>query len=248
MDAIILAAGLGSRLGALSRGRPKGLIEIGGRPLLHHILAILSRHAFAQVIVVTGGHDAVLRQSLGHSYGQLHINYVHNAEFDQSGSMVSLAVAAPHIRAEECAVFESDLLFHPGFIETLLTACPENGLLTADATGSGDEVWIEADESGHLTFLGKSASPQVQAAAVGEFAGISRVTKGFLEKYCEIASRYEKTGQGQQHYEQVFFEMAMAGTPFYVRHCPGLAWTEIDTPADLKRAREEVWPRLAGVV
>ena len=50
LRAMVLAAGVGSRLGDLSNVLPKPLVPIGGRPVMEHILLLLKKHGFTKVI------------------------------------------------------------------------------------------------------------------------------------------------------------------------------------------------------
>ena len=65
MRAIILAAGVGSRLQALSGGKPKCLVEIGGRPLILHQLEALADHGIGPVLIVAGYKADEVRSVVG---------------------------------------------------------------------------------------------------------------------------------------------------------------------------------------
>ena len=54
MQAIVLAAGFGTRLSSVSRGFPKALVEVAGRPLLAHVFESLALAGIDEVVVVTG--------------------------------------------------------------------------------------------------------------------------------------------------------------------------------------------------
>lgn len=244
--AIILAAGLGSRLGGLTEHRPKCLIEVGGASLLTHSLAALQRAGVTETLIITGHAGEVVTQAVTGWTGPMAVSTLPTPDYKARGSMGSLLTAVEARGAEDCLLLESDLLYHSGFMTAALAA-PGSAILTADPSGSGDEVWVCATPDGRLDFLGKAADPERRAQALGEFAGISRLCGDTLALYAEKAREWLAAGRMDAHYEEVLLALNAAGHPITVRHCPGLPWTEVDNEADLARAVGSVWPRLAAL-
>jgi mannose-1-phosphate guanylyltransferase len=54
MQAVIMTGGLGTRLRPLTRNIPKGLVEVGGRPFLEHLILYLSRYGIDDILLCTG--------------------------------------------------------------------------------------------------------------------------------------------------------------------------------------------------
>ena len=242
MQAVILAAGKGSRLGALTADRPKCLLEVGGRPLLGHSLDHLEAAGGVDVIVVTGHCGDALREEIGDRHGGVAIRYVDNPHFEAAGSMGSLLAAASAMDSGSFLLLESDLLYHPGFLTAALDGAGSI-MLAADISGSGDEVFMCRDPDGALIYLGKNPPEEIRRANVGEFAGISKISAALHREFGAAAKRLID-GAGDVHYEDVLFALARAGQTLKVRPCPGLPWTEVDTPADLERARTVIWPKI----
>ncbi len=156
MHALILAAGQALRLGDFSDERPKGLLEIYGRFLLDYSLDNLVSRGVTRITIVTGHCDGRIQRSLGRQYRGTPIEYAFNPYYESTGSVISLLVGAGHITGSSVLVVESDLLYHPGFVDAALSAS-ESTVLVADQSGSGDEVFICASEDGYLDYLGKAA-------------------------------------------------------------------------------------------
>ena len=243
MQAVILAAGKGSRLGALTADRPKCLLEVGGRPLLGHSLDHLEAAGCVDAVVVTGHCGDALREEIGDRHGGVAIRYVDNPHFEAAGSMGSLLAAALAMDSGSFLLLESDLLYHPGFLTAALDGAGSI-MLAADISGSGDEVFMCRDPDGTLIYLGKNPPEEIRRANVGEFAGISKIEIGFYRKFRDAAKRLVRDDTRDVHYENVLFALARAGRRLKVRPCPGLPWTEVDTPADLERARTVIWPKI----
>lgn len=248
MQAVILAAGKGTRLGELTATRPKCLIEIDGRSLIRRSLDCLAWAGIGETVIVTGYcadqvQAHVGTQHVGGQHGRMKIRYRHNQDYDSTGSMMSLLSAVPDLDSPTFAILESDLLYHRDFA-ALVHGATGDVMLTAAFSGSGDEVYVAADRHGQLAYLGKQASPERIRASNGEFAGISVMSLDFLARYRRTAQDLMRRGERGHHYEEVIYWTARAGAAFGVRHAGDLAWTEIDTSGDLERARTRTWPQI----
>ena len=128
MRAIILAAGVGSRLQALSGGKPKCLVEIGGRPLILHQLEALADHGIGPVLIVAGYKADEVRSVVGDR-----AEFVVNDRYQETNSLYSLWLAREHVDGP-FILLNCDLFFSPEILERLLDA-PSNAL-AYDSTSS----------------------------------------------------------------------------------------------------------------
>src|SRR4029077_8298360 len=111
VTAILLAGGVGKRLLGTSGGRPKCLIEIGGRSLLGRLLDGLAAAGVRDAVVVTGFGDAAVRAAIGDGPAGLAVRYVVNPRF-REGAILSLACAADAL-AGPVLVMDADVLCAP---------------------------------------------------------------------------------------------------------------------------------------
>ena len=113
MKGIILAAGRGSRLGALTADSPKCLTELGGKTLLQRQLEALA----------DGGVDepAIVRGYLGGSFTRP-VTYFENPRWAETNMVASLVCAADWLRTETCVVSYSDIVYGSGTVRLLLAA------------------------------------------------------------------------------------------------------------------------------
>ncbi len=243
MQAVILAAGKGTRLGPLTATRPKGLIDIAGRSLIRRSLDCIAGAGFSETVIVTGYHADMMRAHIGTRHGEMKIRFRHNRDYDHTGSMMSLLVAVPDLVSPVFSIFESDLLYHRDFARHAIEA-DGDVMFTADLSGSGDEVYVCADRHGQLTYLGKQASAERRDASLGEFAGITTMSLAFLARYRQTAQALMKSGDRDRHYEEVICKTATGGAAFRVQKLSGLGWTEVDNVADLERAANQTWPAI----
>lgn len=239
--AVLLAAGVGRRLGERGRDRPKGFLRLGARPIVEESLERLRSAGVERVVVVTGHaaeHYEDLRRRLG-----AWIECVHNPRYADSGSLYSLARAAERIEGD-CLLVESDLVYEARALDEVLAAPGPDALLLSDFTGAGDEVFVEADAGGRLVDMSKDRS-RLGSNVVGELVGITRVSRALL---AGMVAWGEQRFRETLHldYEVHGLVEASRAHPVPCVVSAGLAWAEIDDERALERARREVYPRIAA--
>ena len=245
MQAVILAAGKGTRLKAKTDTLPKAMIEIEGKPLLEYSLDALAENGLSDVIMVVGFRHETISQKFGNRYRGLKIQYVKNDKFAETGSMYSLALVKDII-TDEILLMESDLLFESRAISLLLDSNRPNSILVAGLSGSGDEVYICANDKREITKLGKNISASSKQTAIGELAGISRFQLNFLELVFTEARQDFNSGKMNYHYEECVFRTSKKTLPIHAVTGTDLAWIEIDTAEDLQKAQDLIFPLISN--
>lgn len=233
-EVLILAGGLGSRLGARTETMPKCLLALGGETLLDRSLDCLASHGVRQVHIVTGHRREAIETHLAQGGARsLDVRLHFNPDYRDGGSASSLAVGIARMpRQAPLLLLESDLLYDSAFLERA-AACAFSCVLTADVSGSGDEVYVYTDMTGRLRDLKKrrQGPPPSWSCENGEFSGITVLSPRSSTDLARLASI---TNRGD--YEELLIQ-ASDTAPIAVRHCAGLMWCEIDTERDLQRAR-----------
>lgn len=211
MNAVILAAGRGTRLGEMPI--PKGFLKINGETLIERSVALLKQHGVETVLVVTG--------HLSHHYEALAgITCVHNPRYASTGSLQSLQAAAPRIEGD-FLLLESDLIYEPRALKEL--AKPDT-LLLSGPTGSSDEVWVEAP--GH-ELKNMSKKRELLQEVHGELVGISWLSSALLRRLERL--------QDSMEYEAGLVACAQEHV-IHTHRVDGLRWAEIDDANHLERA------------
>jgi len=245
LQAVILAAGKGTRLKAKTDMLPKAMIEIEGKPLLEYSLDALIEYGLSDVIMVVGFRHETISRRFGNQYRGLNIQYVENDKYADSGSMYSLALVKDIID-DEVLLLESDLLYESRAISLLLDSNRPNSVLVAGLSGSGDEVYICANNKQEITELGKQISVSSKQTAMGELAGISRFQRNFLDLVFTVALEDFQNGQMNYHYEECVFRTSQQTIPIHAVPATDLAWVEIDTAEDLQKAQELIFPLISN--
>lgn len=243
MKAVILAAGVGRRLKPLTNKLPKAFLPIERKPLIHYSLENLKKCGFHDVTIVVGYKASYFREQLSDNYKGTTINYVLNPKYRTTGSMYSLLQTQKFID-DDILLLESDLLYEPKAVDAILSSPYKDLILVAGMSGSGDEVYICTDKANRIIDLGKNISKRNRKNAIGEFVGISKLSKQFLKKLFETMQNDRNINKAQYHYEEYIFKTCQLGYPVYALYQKNLLWIEIDNENDLKRAQEGVYPRI----
>lgn len=230
--ACILAAGCGTRLGARGRVRPKGFIRLGRRPIVEESILRLRGAGVERIVVVTG-HHAEFYERLGG------LERVFNERYAASGSMYSLACARDRL-TEDFLLLESDLVYEPRALETLLAGDAADAVLLSGPTGAGDEVYVRAVD-GCLAAMSKDPA-RLGGDPSGELVGISRISAALFAAMLEEADRrFERSLRVD--YETDALVACAARMPIRCPLVPDLLWGEIDDAAHFERV-SALYPRV----
>ena len=236
--AVILAAGMGSRLREELDDRPKGLLELGDRPIVEESILKLGRAGIERIVVVTGYMREAYEELAG-SFPELVVT-VHNEVYDRSGSMYSLYCAREHLD-RDFLLLESDLIYERRALTEVLECASDSCLLLSEWTHAGDEVFVSTRD-GRLVDMSKDPSSLADTPS-GELVGITKVSTELfrhMERFSEEAFQRSL----MVDYETDCLVGVAPIHPIMCRVVEGLSWAEIDDPDHLARARASVYPAI----
>ncbi len=233
--AVILCAGGGTRLRPLTDDRPKALVDVGGETILGRAVRLLVGAGVRRLVIATGyRHDSV-RAALARS--DVEITFCHNADFERTQNSVSLHRCAESLVGRSFFKLDGDLLFHAAVLARL-GAC-EGGLAVAvdkSAVLADEEMKVETNGERVLRF-GKKLDPR---RCSGESIGIERVDAAASALLFRALADAERAGRTDLYYEDVYGELVAQGLDARAVDVSDLPWFEVDTPDDLKLARQSV--------
>lgn len=111
MRAILLAAGMGTRLRPLTLERPKSLIEVNGKPLLERQIEYLQEVGIKDIIVVTG----YLNEKFEYLKGKYNVNIVHNDKYDKYNNVYTMYLVKDYL--SDAYVIDADIYLNRNFFE-----------------------------------------------------------------------------------------------------------------------------------
>ncbi|WP_146256076.1 NTP transferase domain-containing protein [Aestuariivirga litoralis] len=240
-QALILAAGRGVRMGPRGQSIPKGFIEVGGRTLVSRSLSLLAAAGIRDVTIVTG-HLAENYAGLAPVPG-LAVATLHNPLFAEKGSFESLRVGLGAMGGP-FLLLESDIIYEPRALATVLESGHDSVILTSGPTGAGDEVYVWADDHhGVARFRGMSKQRTTHPdAPFGELVGISKISAALAHSL----SIHADEAKPDSDYESAVVRAA-GDTRIACLRVDDLLWGEIDDEAMLARVEAHLWPRLVAL-
>lgn len=231
---ILLAAGMGQRLGARTARTPKVLLPLGGTPLLAHLLAKLAVAGFEDVVCVTGHGADLVRAHVSTLKRRPRVTFVHNDAYDSTNNIVSAALTFDFWE-EPFVLADADLLVATPLLRRLRRF--EGCAMTIDRHRSFAEADLKAEVRGDRVWHLDKELPAARFS--GEGLGLSRWTRdGAACLRTAIEQLLARTGGPDLWYPYAIREVAkqIPVRPFAV----GTAdWVEIDHPHDHDAAEQQ---------
>jgi len=236
MQAIILAAGMGKRLGGLTAHNTKCMVEVNGISLIERTLTQLDRLGLTRIVVVTGYEGAALRDFIGTLPLTTPIAFVDNPVYDRTNNIYSLMLAKDYLLAEDTLLLESDLIFEDAVLDVLL-ADPRPNLALVDkfqAWMSGSCMTLRPDD----TIASFISGPRFAFADAGSYwktVNIYKFSAEFSARfYVPLLEAYIAVLGNNEYYEQVLRVLTVVdNSQIFAKRLTGQTWYEIDDVADL---------------
>lgn len=234
--AIILAAGIGSRMRPLTDDVPKCLLEVGGRTLIDRQLEALAQCGIDDVVAVVGYQATLVRQIVG-----ARVRYLENARYESTNSLYSLWLAREELRAG-ALILNSDVLAAPPLFERLVYSPAPDAILVERGERFEPEDMKVTLNGEHVLDFGKGLPPE---RAHAHNVGVAKFSKEGAARLAGCLDRLVASGHENEWAPAAFGEFARQW-PLSAIATDGLPWIEIDYVEDLIRARREVEPAIAA--
>ena len=232
--ALLLAAGIGSRLYPLSKNAPKCLTIVSGVPILERLVSNLSQRGFKRLIIVTGYLEKCIKDFLGTQIGDITIDYIFSPLYKTTNNIYSLWMARKIIN-EPFMLLESDLVFDGSLLKPMMYP---NKIAVAKMQPwmNGTYVTTNKYQQVKAFFKGNNGHLAVDLYKTVNIYSIS------LASWCSIVKRLDQhisDGKINDYYEIVFAEMVADGSlSFDMVSFDSKPWYEIDTIEDLAKAKK----------
>lgn len=227
MRYLILAAGMGKRLGAAGAGRPKCLLEIDGETLLARLLRQIRRHDAAADIVLVLGYRSELVAPLAEG-----CRIVLNPFFDLTGINASLWFARDAFDAP-LHVIHGDVVLSEALAADLFTAAPES-LVCLDSNVQDPKEINVAVRDGRVTRFGVN-----YAGYSGAYAGVLKLSAAAARLFADTLDARIRKGFNESRVYYFFVMRRLLAEPglfFAPFDFAPYRWKEIDYARDLAEA------------
>lgn len=239
MQAIILAAGMGKRLGELTSDRTKCMVEVNGVMLIERLMNQLSSFNLRRIVIVIGYEGEKVVKLLGKKVGNTVIEYVTNPIYDKTNNIYSLFLAKDYLLKEDTLLFESDLILESSIIEKLIKN-PYPNLAVIDKYQSWmDGTVVTIDSNNNIeSFVPKKSFRFEFISRYYKTVNVYKFSKEFSNShYVPFLEAYSKALGNNEYYEQVLRVITLLEKP-NIKSMPleGEKWYEIDDIQDLDNA------------
>ncbi|MDZ4864776.1 MAG: phosphocholine cytidylyltransferase family protein [Gemmatimonadota bacterium] len=235
LQAIILAAGSGTRLRPLTLETPKCLLDVGGKTILARQLERIAAAGITRAVIVTGYLAEQVEAHLATHTPPISVTLTPNPDFATTGNCMSVLAARGKIDAGGIVLCDGDVVLTGDALRRLAVAPAASALLLDTETPlAAEEIKVLLDGQGSVRRLGKQLVP---AECAGESIGVQKVSGPALPILWATLEAMRDAGDTQGYYEDAFQRMISAGVPFRTVPISHGEWTEIDDLADLEDAR-----------
>jgi histidinol-phosphate/aromatic aminotransferase/cobyric acid decarboxylase-like protein/choline kinase len=254
MQAIILAAGMGKRLGNFTKENTKCMIKVHSRTLIERMLTQLCDENVERIIIVIGYKGDQVQNLIGDVFQGTPVLYVENPIYDKTNNIYSLYLAREYLKQDDTILLESDLIFSKRILEKLIQDPYPNLTVVAKYQSWMDGTVVTLDEDNNiLNFIPKKAFSYQEKDRYYKTVNIYKFSANFSsEKYVPFLEAYCRALGNNEYYEQVLRVISLLDNP-NLKALPVTdeKWYEIDDVQDLNNAEalfaaEEDAPHLYG--
>ena len=236
MQALILAAGMGRRLGEKTRNNTKCMIEVNGVRLIDRVLNQLKSHDIDRVVIVAGYCRESLMSHVGDDYQGIPIHWIINPIYDKTNNIYSLALAKDELVKDDTLLIESDLIFEDDLLQMAFNSSYPNVALVAKYETWMDGTMVCVDEQNNITnFVPKQAFTYANVDSYYKTVNIYKFSREFSEGvYVPFLEAYSAVMGNNEYYEQVLRVITLLdGANLKALPIGKKRWYEIDDIQDL---------------
>lgn len=239
MKVIILAAGIGKRLGNAAADKPKCLLNFNGKSLLARHIEILRSHGVDQIHIVTGYRQQDIQSHLNDIHADAPLQLHFNPDYTE-GSIISLWHARQILKeGGEIILMDADVLYDPRILARLIEGDATNAFLLDRDFEPGEEPVKLCVRDGIIVDFRKQIAPEIRFDLQGESVGFFRFSPGLAVRLAERLQVWLDDNRRDEPYEEVIRELLLESpADFSYLDITGLPWIEIDFPEDVDRARD----------
>ena len=224
--AILMAAGLGSRMRPLTDMTAKPLVKVNGVPLIETVVAALEKRGVVEIFIVTG-YKSEQFGAIADRNGKVRL--VHNPEYATKNNINSVAVVADRMKDADCFICEADLFVANDAV--LCCELPKSGYFGKMVRGYSDDWVFDTDSNGRITRVGKCGEDCFNMVGVSYFkaADAAKIAEAVLEDV-------KKPENAQLFWDDVVNRLVKQGElDLIVHEVSSGEIVECDTVDDLKK-------------
>ncbi len=235
MHAVILAAGIASRLRPLTDSTPKCLLRVKDKPILGLMIENLCLSGIEHIVLVTGYLEDQIHRFIKENYPAVNVTFISNELFASTNNIYSLWLAKDIVKSMDFLLLDGDIVFDREIIDLLLNGMHHSTLALRTNGHVGEEdVKVMIDKNGFVKEINKTMNP---AEAAGESIGIELFLKNTsIRLFDELQVMMEREKKVNVWYEEAFQRIINLGTKIAAIDVGNLKCMELDTVEDFRNA------------
>ncbi len=235
MKALILAAGMGSRLHHETDELPKALVKVNKRPILSYQLEAIEANGVREIVIVVGRHGERIIEYIQREFSRLDVRFVWNEEYSRSNSSYSFWLARDCIDGRPYIHFNCDIILSPGLLTRVIDSPRENVLLVNKRTRLSDNMEQVILDKDKIVKMRNYYMPE----AVGKAFGVGKFSPGSTRFLCDRIGEFIQNGDKNQNYYGVI-RTAVESLGYYAVFSDDDLLMEINTLSDLEKAERRL--------
>ena len=233
MKALILAAGLGSRLSPLTDDIPKCMVKVNGVAIIDKQIQNLIENGINELYIVTGYKRNVLEMHINEKYSDLNIKIIYNDMYDSTNNMYSLNIARDYLYGQEFIMMNSDLFFEEEIIKVLIEEKYSNLIVCQPKSYNEESMKVVVNE-GIITRISKQID---KTDSYGVSIDIYRFGEETSRKLFDITNEYIYIKKDINSWSEVAIDDLLKISEFKTLDMQ-YKWMEIDNIKDLMLAEK----------
>jgi choline kinase len=229
MKALILAAGLGTRLRPITDTRPKAMVEVNGKPILFKQIDNLLQNSIEDITVIAGYKSEMMIDAINKSYKN--VKTIINDVYDKTNNMYSAYLALDDMYGNEFLLMNGDVFYDSEIVEELVKTDYKNSIVVEEGTYNDENMKVTCVD-GRIMDISKAISKD---NAYGVSIDVYKFSKEGSKVFYDKVKEFIEDKKELNHWTEVALNDVLKLVEFSPCSLKG-RWVEIDNLEDLKRA------------
>ena len=206
MKAIILAAGMGSRLKNITKDKTKCMVEVNGESLIKRLLKQLEKYTLEEIVIVTGYKEEILKEYINNLGIKTKIKFYNNDIYDKTNNIYSLGLVEKELLNNDILLIESDLIFEDKLLKNIINSSYKNLAVVSEYESWMDGTCVRLDDENNVVdFISSQRFSFNEVENLYKTVNIYKLSKEFNQKYyIPFLKAYISSKGTNQYYESVF--------------------------------------------
>lgn len=231
MKALILAAGIGSRLAPITDNCPKSMVPVNGKPILEKQIENLINNDVMDITIVTGYKSEVIEKYINTKYPFIKI--IKSVDYLNTNNMYSAYLARDILNGSEFLMMNADVYYDGSVLTELLNSKYENSIVT-DIGIYNEESMKVTEKNGIIKSISKTISKE---DALGSSIDVYKFSAKAGEMFFNKCNEYIEINNQLKLWSEVALNDILESVSFTACPLKG-RWFEIDDHDDLAKAEE----------